>query len=128
MIGKRNVRHAGQAKTTAQHRAFQHRHDHLRRLLGLFEHGAKGAVQLTVGFGASGAGTGHVLDVATGAEVPTGATQDDGAHAQVVLHAVEYGAQFTDHGQAHGVAAVRAIEGDVQHAGLKVEQQGFAVR
>ena len=125
--GDGHIGHAGQAEAAAKHGAFQHGHQYLRRGLGFFQQRTESAVQLAVGVAAFGAGAGHVLDVATGAEVAAGAAQHKGAHVRLMAHGFQGGAQFADHGQAHGVAAVRAVEGDVQHATFEVQQQGFAV-
>lgn len=98
------------------------------RGLGFLQQAAEGAVQRAVGFRPGGAGTGHVLDVAAGAEVPVGAAQHQRPHATVVAHGGEHRAQFADHRQAHGVAALRAVQGDPQDALDGFQQQGLAMR
>ena len=72
------------------------------------------------------AGIGHVLDIAPGAEMPLPARQHQRPTLRVIGHHRQYRAQFLDHLQAHGVAAVRAIEGDVKYAAVAVQQQGLA--
>ncbi|MDT4860072.1 hypothetical protein FQZ97_946110 [compost metagenome] len=126
--GDGDIRNAGQAEAAAEHRAFQHGDQHLGLRLGFFQQAAKGTVQPLVGLATGGAGAGHVLDVAAGAEVPAGTAQHQGAHAGVAAHGGQHRAQLVHHGQAHGVAAVGPVQGDVQHAAGLFQQQGFAVR
>src|SRR5690606_38866631 len=72
-----HVGDAGQTEAAAEHGAFQHRYQYLRGGLGFFQQRTEGAVQFAVGVAALGAGAGHVLDVAAGAEVATGAAQNE---------------------------------------------------
>ena len=126
MIGQGHVADAGQAKAASQHRALQHANQHLRAVLGLFQQAAKGPVQLAVGLGALGPGLDHVLEVGTGAEVAARAAQHQGPHATFPAHCRQHRAQFADHLQAHGIAGVWAIEGDVQDPAMGLQQQGLA--
>ncbi|MNL52530.1 hypothetical protein D3C87_1757170 [compost metagenome] len=84
-------------------------------------------VQIAVRAGALGAGVGHVLDVATRAKMPTGTADDQRPNCAVIVNCRQYCAQFAHHLQAHGIAAVRAIEGDVQHAVVQFQQQRLAI-
>ena len=128
LLADGDIRHTGQAKAATEHCAFEHGDQHLWGVLRFFQQAAEGAIKAAVGIATGRSGTGHVLDIATGAEVPTGTAQDNRAHAQIIAQAFQHRAQFADHGQAHGIAAVRAIKGDMQHAGVEAQQQGFAVR
>ena len=126
MMGNGDVADAGQAKAATEHRAFQHRDHHLRGFFHFFQQRAKCAVQILVSLGALASGVGHVLDVATGAEMPAGTAQHQRPHLWVFAHPGQHSAQFANHVQAHGVAAFRPIKGDVQHAAVAVQQQGVA--
>ncbi len=73
------------------------------------------------------AGSGHVFDITTGAEVPTDAPDDDGANVQVVFNLGEHRGQFRHHLEAHGVAHVWSVDGDKQGGALFFQNQCFAM-
>ena len=75
VIGHGYVADASQPESAAQHCALQHCDQHLRCVLRFLQQRTESAVQFAIGIGALGAGAGHVLDVATGAEMPAGTAE-----------------------------------------------------
>ncbi|MCY1437298.1 hypothetical protein D9M71_534550 [compost metagenome] len=74
------------------------------------------------------AGVGHVLDVTAGTEVPADAADHQCANPWFIAYRGQHRAQLGDHLQAHRIAAFRAVEGDVQHAVVQLQQQSLANR
>jgi len=120
VISQRNITDARQTKATAQHRALQHHDHHLGHGFNFLQQGAERAVQrlqLRLVAGAE-----QVFHVRPGTEMPGRAADHQRAHLIVQLR--QHRAQFIDHLQAHRVAALRTVEGDVQHTVMGFEQQG----
>ena len=126
VISHRHVADTGQSKPTAHHRALQHADQHLRRVLGFLQQRAERPVQISVSLGTLGAGIGHVLDVAAGTEMSAATAEHQRANSTVIANGRQHRAQFADHLQAHRIAAVRAIEGDVQHTAMQFQKQRLA--
>ena len=130
-VGKRHIGNAGQTKAAPQDRTLQYRNQHLGLMIGGGDHFPETAIEflegVTVAAGGLLAGTGHILDVAAGTEVTTGTAQYDGADIGIILHRFEHGHQLVDHGQAHGVTAVGAVQGDVQNRAVLVQRYRFGL-
>ena len=134
-----HVRDAGQTETAAHHGAFQHGDDGQagvgvgqaqapERSVDRFDRVALGdgfaGAQLRLLLRQLHAGLGHVADVATGAEMATGAPQHHDAHGGVGLGMFQGGQQLLHHGHGHGVAYLGAVQGEGANAPVQLDLKG----
>ena len=130
-VGKGDVGDAGQAEAAAQHRPLADRDHHLRRRADLAQHHAEGAVHGDDGIDLARsrrlhATRHHALEVGARAEVAAGAAQHHGPH-RGLANGFEYAAYLGQQFRRHRVARFRAVEAQVQHAAVEVQQQVFAL-